>query len=113
MSWADKALRKAKLQKEIDRALQSPEYKKMEQESKQQMVLQAYIRFCLMACDYLQIRHGYKKNGILNFLKYASDILKFISFEDEKYFEDMNQVMIDECGIDVLEVLGMKILKGK
>lgn len=111
MSWTDKALRKHKIEKAIEEALKSPEYKKLEEKNKTETVIEAYCRFCLMACDYLQIKHRYKKTGITNFLTYATKIMKNIGNEDEdfdNYFNDINQVMIDECGIDVMGFLGMR-----
>lgn len=114
MGWANKALEKHKIEKAIEEALKSPKYKKMEEENKVQTTLDAYCRFCLMACDYLQMKHNYKKNGLMNFLEYASKIMKHISNEDEdfeNYFSEINQVMIDECGIDVLSTLGCGFVK--
>ena len=81
----------------------------MEQENKVQITIEAYCRFCLIACDYLQIKHNYKKNGMMNFLNYASKIMKNIGNEDfNDYFRDINEVMIEECGIDVMGVLGLE-----
>ena len=111
MSWVDKALKKNQIHKMIDEAMNSREYQEAKKKDQEQAALRAYCRFCLMACDYLQIKHNYKKNGMINFLKHASEVMKYTSEEDEGYFDDMNQVMIDECGIDVLETLGMKIEK--
>lgn len=112
MSWADKELKKHKIRKMVDEAMKTEKYKKARDEDNRQAVIRAYCRFCLIACDYLQIKHNYKKNGIINFLKYASEVIDYTSEEDEKYFEDMNQVMIDECGVDVLETIGIEVRKG-
>ena len=90
--------------------INSKKYQDAKKKDMEQASLNAYCKFCLVACDYLQIKHSYKANGIKGFLKYASEVMQY-TLEYEKYFEDMNQVMIDECGIDVLETLGMNIVK--
>lgn len=110
MGWADKALKKHKVEKMTMEIIKSKKYQDAKRADMEQAALNAYCRFCLVACDYLQIRHNYKKNGIKNFLKYASEVMQY-TLEDDKYFEDMNQVMIDECGIDVMDALGMKVVK--
>lgn len=107
MSWANKALERYKIDKAIKEALSSPEYKKMERENKVQTLIEAYARFCLIACDYLQIKHNYKKNGMIHFLTYAAEVMKDMPEGNENYFHEINQVMIDECGIDVMGFLGM------
>lgn len=110
MGWTDKALKKAKVEKMATDIIKSKKYQEAKKKDMEQAALNAYCRLCLVTCDYLQIKHNYKKNGIKNFLKYASEVMQY-TLEDDNYFEDMNQVMIDECGIDVLEALGMKIEK--
>ena len=110
MAWTDKALKRAKAEKMAKEIMSSKKYQDARKADMEQAALNAYCRFCLVACDYLQIRHGYKKNGIKAFLKYATEVMQYTT-EDDQYFEDMNNVMIDECGIDVLEALGMKVVK--
>ena len=98
------------MQKMIDRAMKSPQYQNARKKDMEQAALRGYMCFCMMACDYLELKHGYKKNGLMNFLEFASKRCKYVE-ENDQYFIEMNQMFIDECGIDVLGVLGMKIEK--
>lgn len=110
MSWADKALKKHRVEKMTMDIINSRKYQEAKKADMEQAALNAYCRFVLVACDYLQIKYRCKKKGIENFLKYATDVMRYTA-EDDQYFEDMNQVMIDECGIDVMDVLGLKAVK--
>ena len=93
--------------------MESPMYRKARREDQEQATLDAYCKFILIACDFLQIRHNYKRQGMINFLKYATECIHYLTDEDANYFDDMNQVMIDECGIDVMGYLGVKFKKGE
>ena len=112
MGWREKSLKRHKAEQMAKEIISSKKYQDARKADMEQAALDAYCRFCLVACDYLQINFGCKRNGIMKFLKYATEIMKY-TLEDDKYFEDMNQVMIDECGVDVLEELGMKVVKGE
>ena len=111
VSWTDKALKKAKIHKMIDQAMNSPQYKKARQEDMEQSALKAYIRFCLVTLDYLELKHGYKKNGMMNFVKFAADRMNYIANDDEAYFDEMNKHFVEEFGIDAIAALGFDILK--
>ena len=110
MSWTDKALKRAKAEKMAMEIMNSKKYKDAKKYDMEQAAMKAYCRFILVGCDFLQMKHNYKKNGIRHFLQYATDVMKY-TLEDENYFEDMNNVMIDECGIDVMAALGVMIKK--
>lgn len=112
MGYLDKMHKKIAIEKMIEQAMNSTKYKEARKKDQEQAALQAYMSFCLIACDYLQLKHGYKKRGLTNFLKFASDRLKYVE-EDDTYFVSMNDYFRDELGLDVLELLGMKIEKGE
>ena len=96
----------------IDQAMNSPEYKKARQEDMEQAALKAYIRFCLVTLDYLELKHGYKKNGMTNFMKFAAERMNYITNDDEAYFEEMNKHFIDKFDLDAIAALGFDIVKG-
>lgn len=109
MSWRTKELYKHQARKLAKDAINSREYKELRRKEEQEIALRTYVRFCLVACDYIQINFGCKKRGIMKALVYFAGIMKYISNEDDNYFIDMNNVMIDECGTDVVGLLNMKI----
>ena len=109
MGWREKQLKRHKAEQMAKDIIKSKKYQDARKADMEHAATNAYLRFCLVACDFLQIRHGYKKRGIENFLRYASEIMQY-TLEDDQYFIDMNQVMIDECGIDVMAELGMGVV---
>ena len=112
MGYLDKMHKKIKMEKMIEQAMNSTKYKEARKKDMEQAALNAYMSFCLIACDYLQLKHGYKKNGLITFLKFASKRLKYVE-EDDSYFVSMNDYFRDELGLDVLDMLGMKIEEGE
>lgn len=112
MGWVDKALERSRMEKKIKAAMNTPEFKKARQKELEQATLRAYCRFVLIACDYLNVKHNYKKNGLISFLGFASKRLLYTAEQDEKYFTEINKVFIDECGLDVMEYLGLEVKKG-
>jgi uncharacterized membrane-anchored protein len=111
MGWREKELQKYQARKLALAAMNTREYQETRKKEEEEIAVNTYVRFCLVACDYLQINFRCKRKGIIKFLKYAASIMKYISYEDDKYFVDMNQVMIDECGVDVLAELGARVKK--
>lgn len=115
MGYPNKMLKKAQRQKEINSlindVMKDSRYIQAQKKSEEQAALRAYARFCMMACDYLQLKHNYGRKGILRFLQFCEKRLDYTVEEDGKYFDDMNAMFISELGIDVLATLGYEIKK--
>lgn len=110
MSWADKAHKKHQIHKLVEQAMNSKEYQDARKEDMQQGALKAFCRFCFIGCEYMELKHGYKKNGLENFLKFAKGRIEEIG-EDESYFEDAAKYYREEVGLDVMGTLRMKFEK--
>lgn len=112
MAYTSKYEKRARTQKIIHEIMTSSAYQEARKKDMEQAALQAYMSFCIVACDYLELTHRYKKNGLIKFLKFASKRLKYVE-ENENYFIEMNEMYRDELGLDVLEFLGMRIEGGE
>ncbi|MCB5881043.1 hypothetical protein LIR45_01395 [Lachnospiraceae bacterium EP-SM-12S-S03] len=110
MSWADKAHKKHQIHKLVEQAMNSKKYQDAEREKQQQAALRAFCRFCFIGCEYLELKHGYRKNGLENFLKFAKGRVEEIG-EGEKYFEDAAKYYKEEIDLDVMGILRMKFEK--
>ena len=71
MSWASKAHKKHQVHKLVEQALNSKEYQDARKDDMQQSALRAFCRFCFVACEYLEMKHGYKEKGLHSFLAFA------------------------------------------
>ena len=107
MSYLDKVHKKAQAEKMIAQIMSSQQYK----EAKRQENLQTFALLCLVTCDFLELNHRYKTNGLLKWLRFAEKRMKYIAEDDEGYCEAMNDYIRDAHGIDVLASLGVKIGK--
>ena len=110
MGWAEKALERHKLHKQIEEIMKSPEYKEMQRQQNEQAVLQALGRFCCIACSFLETHHNYKGNGLKTFLKHVISHIEY-SGENEKYFEEYCDYCKEEYNVDILGELGLEIGK--
>ena len=110
MGYLDKMHRKAKNEKIIKEILNSHEYKQAQKKDLEQAGMRAYCNFCLMACDFLELRHGYGKNGLNRFLKFAVERMAYLAEENEKYYEEMNEYFKNTFGVDVLQEMGMEVV---
>lgn len=108
MSWAEKELRKHRLKKELDKLLNSPEYKAMQKRDEQRIVLHAFARFCYLGCEYLEMKHRYGKRGLLDWLDFAKVRIVEIA-EDDTYYTDAKNYYKEYHDLDVLEFLGLSI----
>ena len=102
------------LRKQIEEVMNSPQYMKAREIDRQQAALQALCRFCFLTCEYLELKHGYKTNGLENFLKFAKmRIVEIGNEEEEDAFESDNKYYIDNYNLDVLGALGLDMIKGE
>ena len=101
--------KKAQIDKMIQEIMSSPKYRAAVKKDQEQAAMRAYCNFCMMACDFLELRHNYGHKGFHNFLKFAKGRLQYIGEENEKYYEEMNQYFIDKHQTDVFGYMGLKI----
>ena len=102
MSWTDKQLRKARLHKEIDEAMKSPEFKKRQQEHD----LRVFLIYCLISVDYLARHEGYGEKRVKRFLDFVKEQMKYLADDDEYDFKLLNDALADETGVNVMEYMG-------
>ncbi|MBQ8662494.1 MAG: hypothetical protein IJ471_01415 [Eubacterium sp.] len=112
MSWADKQLKKHKIHKMVEQAMNTEKYKEARKIDQQQATLRALCRFCFLTCEYLELKHGYKKKGLQNFLKFAKARVVEIG-EEESGFDDDEKYYLENYNFDVLGALGLEIEKGE
>ena len=105
------ALKRHEMHRMIDEIMQTPKYQEARRIDNEQATLRALCRFCFMACEYLELKHGYKTNGLQSFLKFAK--LRVIEIgKDEDAFESDNKYYIENYNLDVMGFLGLEIAKG-
>ena len=102
MSWADKALMKNNLQKQIDNAMNDPRYKKTQQKHD----MRVFCVYCLISADFLSRREGYKAKRMKRFLDHVKQQMKYIADDSEYDFGLLNEALKDETGVDVMEYMG-------
>lgn len=109
MGWADKAIKKHKTDKMIKELVDSPEYQAAKMRDRENDVLNAFCEFCFVMCEYLEIKHRYKHDGLLRFLEFAKAKANEM---DEDYFVDMAQCYKDKYNLDVLDELKVEFEEG-
>lgn len=109
MSWTDRELKKHKVNKLASEIVNSPAYKEAQRKDKEQQVLLALARLTFISCEYLELKHGYKKNGLKNFIEFVKNRMTEIG-NDLEYFTDV-QKYYGSIGLDVMKELGMEIEK--
>ena len=110
MSCVDKAHKKHQLQKKIEQAMKSPEFQIAHKKELEQAVLKAFCLFCFVGCEYLEYKHGYKKNGLQSFLELVKTRVEEIG-DDDRYIDDVSAYYKDNYNLDVLEYLGLLVEK--
>lgn len=102
MSWADKALRKNRMEKQIDDAMKNPRYKKAQQKHD----MKVFCVYCLISADFLSRKEGYKARRMKRFLDHVKEQMKYVADDSEYDFGLLNEAIRDETGIDVMEYMG-------
>lgn len=101
-----KELKKHKLQKEIDRAMNDPQYKKAQEERENEIFLNAYATFVLHSCDYLYRNHNCKEKGLKKYIDFLKTQMEFVK-KDEEYFIPLADELKAETGVDVFGEFGL------
>ena len=104
MGWADKVLKQRRAEELAKEMMSTQKFQEWRKRENKKLAIKAYCKFLLVGCDYLQLKHGYKKKGLMSFLKYATDIILYTQ-EDADYFDDIGEVMVDEANFDAAEYL--------
>lgn len=108
MSWVDKAHRRNKVARDVDRVLKDKRFIEANNRREEQAVLQAMCWLAFIGCEYLEMKHRYKKNGLIKFLEFVRGRMEEIG-EDEQYFKDVVEYYKDSYDLDVATTLGVKI----
>lgn len=101
MSWADKELKKHKLRKQIDATMNSPEYKKRQQEHD----LRVFMVYVMISVDYLFRSEKYGQKRVKRFLDFVKKQMRYVA-DDDEYFRLLNQELEKDVGVNVMEYMG-------
>lgn len=101
MSWADKALKKHRVEKMTEKVLNDSRFRKQQEEQLNEVLNEALNRFLIISVDYM-IRHlGFGRKRVMKFLGFVVEQMEYAK-ENDDYFISMNESIRDENGIDVL-----------
>ena len=112
MSYFDKMRQREAKRKLAEEIMNTPEFKEAMRHQEEQAILNALGRFTFMMCGFLEVKHGYKKLGLLRFLDFVKKGLQEID-DNETFFVGYNEHYIDEYGLDVLAELGLALEEKK
>lgn len=107
MAWADKALATNKVEREVKKIMNGPEYKKIQKERDIELTKNALVNFSLIACGFLEVKHGYKGKGLEKFLEYLKKCIVEIG-KDEGYLDAQKEYFQKEYGLCMEEKLKLK-----
>lgn len=110
MGWADQQLKKHRMHKQIDEALNSPKYKEERRKWEEQAVLQALLKFVFIGLIWLEMNFRCKRNGLVKFLEFVKGTMADIN-DDQDFFLDSNKYYIEKYNLDVMDYLGMALVK--
>lgn len=108
MGYLDKMRQREAKRKMAQDVMNSPEFKEYMRQHDEQAVINALARFAFMMCEFLETRHGYKKQGMLKALKFVRGCLEYTE-DNENFFVDNDKYYKEEYDLDVLAELGMGV----
>lgn len=102
MSWADKQLKKHKIHKMVESAMNDQRYVEAQKKQLDEITRKTFDCFLIISVTFLHDKLGFGKKRLLDFIDYAVEQMYFIE-ELPDYFETMNEAIRDETRVDVLE----------
>ncbi len=104
----DKAHRRNKVARDVEKVLKDKRFIEASNRREEQAVLQSMCWMAFIGCEYLEMQHRYKKNGMEKFLKFLKGRMEEIG-EDEQYFKDVIEYYKSTYDLDVATIMGVKI----
>lgn len=111
MGYLDKIHKQLEAEKLAKKLMATKEYQEAKKKDLEQARLQGYICGCITGCDFLELRHRYRRKGITRFCKFILEREGYVS-KNEYYFLEMNKHYKEEMELDVLDLLGYAIAEG-
>lgn len=102
MSWADKQLKKHKIHKMVESAMNDQRYVEAQKKQLDEMTKKTFDCFMIISIAFLHDRMGFGKKRLLDFIDYTVEQMHFVEKLPD-YFESMNEAIRDETGVDVLK----------
>ena len=110
MGYLDKIHRKAQMDRMVREMMNSKEYREAAKKDQQQAAMRAYCNFCMMACDWLELKHNYGHGRLIKFLEFALSRMKYLADDNENYYQEMNEYYKKQFKVDVFDIMGMKVV---
>lgn len=101
MSWVDKAHKKNQIDKIVEQAMKSPKFKEEMIKAQDKGYRKALDSFLLISVDYLHRNFRCKKDGIIKYVNFFVEQMNYAK-EYEDYFENMNEALLEDTGVNVL-----------
>ena len=105
-NYVRKAKEKEEIHRMIQRAMNTPEYKKAREYDMQQATLRGLITFTHIGLAYLELVFRCKRKGLLKFLQFAKKVVDEIGY-DEEYIKASNKYYLETHDLDVMDILGV------
>ena len=110
MGYLDKMHKRAKMDRMVREIMNSTEYKQAVKKDQERAGVRAYCNFCMMACDFLELRHNYGSRGLRKFLEFALGRMRYLADENEDYYQEMNEYFVEKFSVNVFDIMGMKVV---
>lgn len=102
MSWADKQLKKHRIHKMVEEAMNDPRYQEAQKKQLDETIEQAFDNFMVISVAYLHDKQKFGQKRLLDFVDYVVEQMRFVE-EYPDYFVTMNEELAKETGVDVLK----------
>lgn len=93
-------------EKMTKQVMSNPKFKEAMKEQEIRATANAIAKLAFISCEFLENKHGYKKAGLENFLKYLLHFVGEIG-TDEEFLITQDKYYKEIYGLDVLAKLGL------
>ena len=102
MSWQTKQHKKNQIHTLVEQAMKDPRFAEAQKKQIEDATKDAFDSFLLISVDYIHRNFRCEKNGILKYIDFVVEQMKFVE-TDPEYFRLLNEALADETGVDILQ----------
>jgi len=102
VSWQTKQHKKNQIHTFVEQAMKDPRFADAQKKQIEDATKDAFDSFLLISVDYIHRNFRCEKNGILKYIDFVVEQMKFVE-TDPEYFRLLNEALADETGVDILQ----------
>jgi hypothetical protein len=110
MNWADRELKKHRMRKEVERAMNTAEYRAIRNKEREEDTYFAMGQIAYFTMEYLEMKHRYGHDGLTDWLEFLKGRVCETA-EDPHYLTHAEEYYREKHRVEIAPILGFTFVR--